>query len=258
MSDARALHADERYHAIVSRLREDGRVDATSLAAELGVTGETVRRDLIQLERHGRLRRVHGGAVPPESLAFEPAVGTRTEFATEKTRIARAALAHLPEHGAVLIDAGSTTGRLVELFPSDRQLSVFTNTLPIALALLSRPLLTVHTLGGRVRDNTLAEVDEWALRALRETNVDVAFLGANAISFERGLTTPDPSEAAVKHAMLASAQRRILLADHSKFGRVSTVQHAELADIDLIITDVGLSAADSAAIEALGIELELA
>ncbi len=257
MSDARTLHADERYHAILARLREDGRVDAASLASDLGVTGETVRRDLIQLERHGRLRRVHGGAVAAESLSFEPAVGTRTEFAAEKTRIARAALAHLPEHGAVLIDAGSTTERLAELFPADKPLSVFTNTLPIALALLSRPMLTVHTLGGRVRGNTLAEVDEWALRALRETNVDVAFLGANAVSFSRGLTTPDPSEAAVKHAMLASAQRRILLVDHSKFGRVSTVQHAELADLDLIITDAGITPADAAAIEAAGVELEV-
>ncbi|MCU1406676.1 MAG: putative transcriptional regulator, DeoR family [Glaciihabitans sp.] len=255
---ARGAHADQRLQRILLDLRENGRVDAGQLATVLGVTGETLRKDLIHLERHGRLRRVHGGAIPPESLSFEPAVITRTEFSAEKSRIARAALAHLPEHGSVLIDAGSTTERFAELIPGNRELTVFTNTLPIALALVGNPLLTVFTFGGRLRGNTLAEVDDWALRALRETNVDVAFLGTNALSLERGLTTPDPAEASVKRAMLDSARRRILLCDHSKFGAVSTVQHATLDDIDLLITDTDADPGDLADLRAAGLEIELA
>ena len=133
-------------------------------------------------------------------LSYEPAVDTRTGFLSEKVRIAKAALAHLPDQGAVLVDAGSTTAQLVELFPGDRELTVYTNTLVLALHLTTRPLLTVYTLGGRVRAKTFAEVDDWAARALAEINVDVAFLGANGISVHRGLTTPDPSEAAVNGA----------------------------------------------------------
>ena len=102
----RTPYADQRKTHILDRLLTDGRVDAVEVAESLGVTDETIRKDLIALERHGLLRRVHGGAVPVQSLAFEPAVETRTELASEKTRIAQAALNHLPAEGSVLIDAG--------------------------------------------------------------------------------------------------------------------------------------------------------
>jgi len=108
-----------------------------------------------------------------------------------------------------------------------------------------------------VRPLTHAEVDDWAIRALAEINVDVAFLGANAISVDRGLTTPDPAEAAVKRQMIAAARRRVLLADHSKVGGVSLCKHADLSDIDLLITDTGLAGADLGALRAAGLEVEL-
>jgi DeoR family fructose operon transcriptional repressor len=252
----RTPYAAQRKQTIVTQLRANGRVDAADVAALLGVTKETVRKDLIGLERQGLLRRVHGGAVPVEQLSFEPAVSTRTYYSEEKTRIAIAALAHLPARGSVLIDAGSTTARLAELFPVDRELTVYTNTLSIALTLITRPRLTVITLGGRIRPLTLAGVDDWAARALSEINVDVAFLGANAISVERGLTTPDQAEAAIKRLMLASARRRILLADHSKIGTVSLCKHADLSDLDLLITDTGVPEADVRALQAAGLEVE--
>ena len=222
------------------------------------MTNETVRKDLIELERQGLLRRVHGGAVPIEDLSFEPDVSARTEFADEKQRIAKAAFVHLPAEGSVLLDAGSTTSRLADILPTDRSLTVFTNALPIALRLLNRPKLTVHTLGGRLRGPTSAEVGFWADRALRGLNVDVAFLGTNGISLDRGLTTPDPAEAATKQLMLSSARRRILLADHSKVGRVSLCKHGELRDIDLLITDSGLPEDQRAELAAAGLSMECA
>ncbi|WP_422743509.1 DeoR/GlpR family DNA-binding transcription regulator [Mycobacterium sp. WMMD1722] len=234
-------YAEQRRLHVMETLRRTGRVDALGIARELDVTRETIRKDLIVLERRGLLRRVHGGAMPVTSLSYEPAVDTRTENTAEKTRIALAALAHVPRRGSVLLDAGSTTRQLVDRFPGDRELTVYTNTLPFAIELVQRPLLTVFTLGGRVRRPTSAEVDDWACRALAEINVDVAFLGANGISPDRGLTTPDPAEAAVKRRMLACARRRILLADHSKVGQVRGVQYADLTDVDLLITDTGLS-----------------
>jgi DeoR family fructose operon transcriptional repressor len=162
----------------------------------------------------------------------------------EKRRIARAALDELPWEGAVIVDSGSTTACLAEIFPADRELSVFTNNLPIALTLVTRPKLSVHTLGGRVRGRTLAEVDNWAVRALSELRVDVAFLGTNGLSVERGLSTPNESEATVKRLMYSSARRRILLADHSKIGHVSTLKYADLSDVDLLITDDGANDQD--------------
>ncbi|WP_037074748.1 DeoR/GlpR family DNA-binding transcription regulator [Pseudonocardia spinosispora] len=251
-------YAATRQQEILRVLHATGQIDAASLAAEFGVTAETVRKDLIALERQGLLRRVHGGALPVEALTFEPEVSARTEFTEEKTRIARAALAHLDRAGSVFLDAGSTTSRLAEILPTDRPLTIFTNTLSIALTLVAKPNLTVFTLGGRVRGRTLAEVDTWAARALQEINVDVAFLGTNGISLTRGLTTPDPAEAAIKRLMLSCAVRRVLLADHSKVGRTSLCQHGTLADIDALITDTGLADTDLDALRAAGSAVELA
>jgi DeoR family fructose operon transcriptional repressor len=257
-SDHRAPFSAQRRQAIVRALRGAGRVDVAEIAAHLGVTNETVRKDLIALERQGLLRRVHGGAVPVEHLSYEPDVAARTDFAVQKQLIAKAAFLHLPAEGSVLLDAGSTTSRLADIFPTDRPLTVFTNTLPIALQLLGRPNLTVHTLGGRVRGPTSAEVGPWADRVLRDLNVDVAFLGTNGISVDRGLTTPDPAEAATKQLMLSAARRRILLTDHTKVGLVSMCKHGEVSDIDLLITDAGLPDDQHAALSAAGLAVECA
>lgn len=249
-------YATQRHQFILSRLRSEGQLKAVEVARELGVTHETVRKDFIALERRGLLRRVHGGALPVESLSWEPLVSQRTTHTAEKRRIAAAAARYVPAEGAVLLDAGSTTAALAENFPTTTtRLTVITNTLPIAMALLGQPHLTVHTLGGRVRATTMAEVDHWALRTLGELHVDVAFLGTNAFSIEHGLSTPDGSEAAVKRAMVAAGRQRVLLADHTKFQRTAVFSYAEIGAIDVLITDKGLAARDARALEAEGVEV---
>jgi len=247
----------ERHAQIVDRLRSAGRVEIGALSAELQVSGETIRKDLIQLERMGMLRRVHGGAVPPDPLDHEPAVSRRSEHYEEKARIARTALEYLPERGAIVVDAGSTTAILAELLPPVG-LTIYTNTLPIALILAQRPQLTVFTLGGRVRPATLAEVDEIAARTLADINVDVAFLGTNGLTVERGLTTPGAAEAAIKRLMLRTARQRVLLIDHSKIGLVRGHRHADLGDIDVMITDRELPADVRHAAEAAGVTVAYA
>src|SRR5947209_13387843 len=128
------MYQEERQAVILERARSEGRVDVGELAADFDVTPETVRRDLTALERHGLLRRVHGGAIPVERLGFEPGLQTRdSTMAPEKDRIARAAVAELPDEGAILLDAGTTTARLAEMLPTDRELTVVTNGLPIAM-----------------------------------------------------------------------------------------------------------------------------
>jgi DeoR family fructose operon transcriptional repressor len=235
------MYAEERQRWIVERARAGGRVEVAAIADELGVTTETVRRDLTTLERHALLRRVHGGAIPIERLGFEPALAARVGVLTEeKERIARRALDELPDEGSILLDAGTTTARLAEALPSDRELVVLTNALPIAMSLSVRPNITVLILGGRVRGRTQAAVDAWALHALADTYVDVAFIGTNGISAERGLTTPDTTESAVKGAMIKAARRSVVLADHTKVGQDHLSRFAELDQIDTLITDSGL------------------
>jgi DeoR family transcriptional regulator, fructose operon transcriptional repressor len=247
------MFAEQRQQRIVEQARLAGRVDVAELAADLRVTAETVRRDLTALERHGVLRRVHGGAIPVERLGFEPGLAARGAVQrAEKERIAKAALAEVPVEGSVLVDAGTTTARLAEVLPASRDLTIVTNSLPIALTLSVRPGLTVLMVGGRVRGRTQAAVDDWAARALGETYVDVAFVGANGISVERGLTTPDPAEAAVKRAMLAAARRVVVLADHTKVGATHFARFGDLAEVAMLITDSGLDADVAARLEAAG------
>jgi len=237
------MYAEERQLWIVERARSVGRVEVAALAEELSVTTETVRRDLTTLERHALLRRVHGGAIPIERLGFEPALAARDSVLTaEKERIARLALAELPDEGTILLDAGTTTARLADILPSDRELVVLTNALPIAMSLSVRPNITVLMIGGKVRGRTQAAVDAWALQALADSYVDVAFIGTNGITIERGLTTPDTTESAVKRAMIRAARRTVVLADHTKVGQDHLSRFATLDEIDTLITDSGLDA----------------
>jgi DeoR family transcriptional regulator, fructose operon transcriptional repressor len=236
---ADALFAEQRQQYVLQQLLTRGRVQVRALADELAVSTESVRKDLVLLESRGLLRRVHGGAIPAQHLSFEPEIEQRTSCTDEKLAIAQAALAHAPEGSSILLDAGSTVAQLAALLPTDRSLTVFTNALPTALPLLDHPSVTLYIFGGRVRRTTSAAVGQLTLDALNSINVDVAFLGTNGISLTRGLTTPDEQEASVKRNMLRTAQRRIFLADHSKFGRESLYQHAVVSDIDLLITDIG-------------------
>ncbi|MEU2684665.1 DeoR/GlpR family DNA-binding transcription regulator [Streptomyces hygroscopicus] len=245
------MYATERQQEIMRYATAAGRVEVAQLARDLRVTAETVRKDLNALQQLGLLRRVHGGAVPVNQLLAEPEVAARTEWTEEKKRIAKAALAELPPQGSVFIESGSTTALLAEQLPPDLQLIVYTNSLPVAMMLAPRPQLTVITLGGRVRAVTLGEVDNFALRSLREINVDVAFLGANGISLERGLTTPDAAEAEVKRQILRSARRRVLLVDRTKIGEAALWRYGELSDIEVLITN-DLDAEQSAALNAAG------
>lgn len=247
------MYPEERQTAITTKARAEGRVDVAALAELLDVTQETIRRDLTVLERQGILRRVHGGAIPVERLGYEPAVAVRESAHTaEKERIAKAALAELPTDGVIALDAGTSTLRLAELLPVDRELTVVTNGLPHAMLLAPRPNLTVHVVGGRIRGRTLAAVDEAAQAFLRDLFVDVAFVGTNGISVARGLTTPDRSEAAVKRALIAAARRVVVLADHTKFGTDHFAAFGSIDDVDTVITDSGLDADLAAEVEAAG------
>ncbi len=250
------MYAEERHQEIVRLARAQGRVDVMALAEGFAVTAETIRRDLTTLERAGVLRRVHGGAIPVERLGFEPAVATRDSvLIAEKERIAKAALEELPEDGAIILDAGTTTARLAHALPVDRELTVVVNSPVLAVALGTRQNLNVLMIGGRIRGKTLATVDDWALRPLADLYVDVAFMGTNGCSVQRGLTTPDPAEAAVKRAMIAAARRSILLADHTKIGNDYLIRFGTLSDLDLVISDAALDDDLTEDIEAAGVRV---
>ncbi|MEV0113217.1 DeoR/GlpR family DNA-binding transcription regulator [Streptomyces sp. NPDC050844] len=250
------MYAPERQQEILRLARDGGRVDVLSLAEEFQVTAETIRRDLKALDRAGLVRRVHGGAIPAGRLDFEPDLAEREgTSADEKDRIAKAALAELPAEGSVILDAGSTVARLAASLPLESTFTVVTHGLPTAARLADHPGIQLHLIGGRVRSRTRAAVDAWALRAYGEIRADVLFLATNGFSAEAGLTTPDLAEAAVKRAAIGAARRVVLLADSTKHGQEHFARFGDLADVDLLITDSGLSPEDAAAIEGGGTEV---
>ena len=247
------MKADERQRQILVRARADGRVDVGSLASDLQVAAETVRRDLKELVDRGVLQRVHGGAYPVESAGFETNIKHRsTSLVGEKRRIAVAAAERL--HGAetVYVDEGVTPQFVAEALRPENPLTVVTSSLLAASAVAETPGVTVLLLGGRLRGRTMATVDHWALRMLGELVIDLAFLGANGISREHGLTTPDPAVAAVKSEVVARARRKVFVGLHTKFGASSFCRFAEITDFEVLVTDTGLSPSEARRYAVLG------
>lgn len=256
------MNAEKRQAGIVAAVAREGRVHVTELATRYGVTVETIRRDLGALDRAGALRKVHGGAVPaPVSASPETGVAERElAAAPAKAAIAAAALEALePAEGmSILLDAGTTTAALARLLPAGLDLRVITDSLLIASLLAPRESISVRVLGGQVRGMTQAAVGPEALDALAHLRVDVTVLGANGISAEHGLSTPDPDEAAVKRAMARAGRRVLALADASKIGQEHLVSFADTADVDLLITNAPLPEPLASQLSTTGTEVRIA
>ncbi|MDN5724725.1 MAG: DeoR/GlpR family DNA-binding transcription regulator [Propionibacteriales bacterium] len=235
------MYPPERQRAITQLLVDvGGRVDVARIRAELRVTPETVRRDLDVLERRGVLRRVHGGAELLPATPFEQALAARqAEQRAEKLQIAERVIAEIPADVVVALDSGSLSYVIAQALPSDSQLVVVTNNLPAARMLADRPALKVITLPGTIRGLTTAAVDAATRRRLETLTTDVAIIGVNGLTAQRGLTTTTPEESAVKRSMLRSARRRIVPVISGRVGRNSFCTFAEVSEVDLVITDSG-------------------
>jgi DeoR family fructose operon transcriptional repressor len=228
----------DRQQAIYMLALRQGSVDGAELARRYGVTTETIRRDLSDLQARGLLRRVHGGAVPLERINHEPLLDVRGQMnAEEKLRIATMAAEEVPERGSVIIDSGSTGQRLADVFPVDREVHVVTNSLTTALTLSRRGVHGLTVLGGAVRPNTLAMVDDTGCAELSQLAIDTLFISCDGLSFKHGLTTPHRAERALKRAMIESAQRVIAMVDQSKFGNAQMFSFADFDEIDVLVTD---------------------
>jgi DeoR family fructose operon transcriptional repressor len=237
-SDTRpGVSASARFERLLDTLATDGKISSRDAAHHLGCSVETIRKDLLILESQGLLRRAHGGALPVHTIAQEIPLDERTDYADEKKRIALSVLEELGEGSTLFLESGSTTEQVAILLPDTLSLTVFTNSLPIARALVSKPLIDTHFIGGAIRPLTHATAGYWALRELGDLRVDTAVLGTNAISSAGELSTPDSDEAAIKAAALSVATTTILVADHSKFGHRAVFHYGSVSDIDLLVTD---------------------
>lgn len=239
------MYAEERRRQIASLTAVEGRVNVTELSDRFDVTAETIRRDLAVLDREGVVHRVHGGAVASQSFqTAEFTLDARSRSASNaKSAIAKAALKYLPQGGgSIFLDAGTTINALADLLtvsPAAANLSIVSNSLPIALSLASNGVPDVQLLGGTVRAITQAVVGDTALRTMALMRADVAFIGTNALTLDHGLSTADSQEAAIKSAFVTHAHKVVVLCDSTKMGNDYLVSFASIEDIDVVVTDAG-------------------
>ena len=252
-ADDGPLFQAERRAQILKRVHDRGRVDVGTLADEFRVTGETIRRGLTELQRERLVRRVHGGAVPCRGAMLVPRLaepeGLRVE---EKRRIARAALAEVPERGTLIIDSGSTALHLADMLDRDRDLVVVTNSIPIMRSLATTERPKVIGLGGKLERRTMAFVDEAGVEMLAGIRVDVLFFGCDGMSPETGYSTPYRAEVAIKRAMLSCARRVVMMFDHSKVANEQLFRFAGIDEVDIIYSDSGMDDVTAARIEEQG------
>jgi DeoR/GlpR family transcriptional regulator of sugar metabolism len=242
----------ERRAVILGQLQSEGRVLAADLSAELGVSPDTVRRDLRELDAAGLLRRVHGGALPRHGIAQSFAEGTRRAPAA-KASIARRAAACARDGQVIVIDGGTTTLELARALSDDLRATVVTTSPPIAMALAEHPGLEVTVVGGTLRLRGLVTVGADTVQSIRAIRADVVFLGVCGLHPEIGVTVPDIEERHVKAAMIEGAAEVVALADADKLGTMMPFVVAPLREVTHLVTDVDIDDVALAPYRALGI-----
>lgn len=232
------MYSEERKKKILDYIQKYGKASVQELTEVFQVSESTVRRDLKELEDAKLLKRAHGGALSLQNVKFEPTLGEKkVTLLKEKHAIAKKAAELIEEGDTILLDAGTTTFELAKELKVFSKLTVITNDINISQELLSYPGIEVMVVGGMLRKETLAMVGPVAEQALGMIRVDKLFLATNGLDLEAGLTTPNLIEAATKRKMIKIAKQVILLADHSKVGKVSQARVADIDEIDQVILD---------------------
>lgn len=255
------MNIQERRSEIMQRLVKHHAVSVAELGRELSVSEMTVRRDLAELERMGYARRTHGGAIHETQRSFEPAIMTRYgERADVKQRIATAAVKLCTPGDSIAIDVGSTMMYLAEELreATGLRLIVITPSMTIGSELSENPSYVVIVTGGQVRRGELTLTGALTEAALAQFHFKTLFLSAAAVSASGGLTEFNMEDAAVKRAMIASAERVIALVDSSKFGGTELCKICGFDRIDVLIADAPPTGELKTALEEQSVEIIVA
>lgn len=227
---------EERQRLIVERLSRDSRIYVTDLSRLLNVSDDTVRRDLAELEHDGMLTKVHGGAIAKSgiSLMFDDRVGS---LAPAKRRIAEKIVARLSDGDVILIDGGTTNLEVARQLPADKNFTVYTNSLPIAMELAERDNIDLTMLGGMVFGPSRVTLGIPVLQMLQTVYPDWVVVGVSDLHPQKGLTTSYREEALIKRCMVKCGGTRIVTATADKLGTARSFHVASLNEIDIIATE---------------------
>lgn len=225
-----------RKQLLLSRLKQEGKLVAKELSQELGVSEDTIRRDLREMAHEGLLLRVHGGALPtsPASADF----ATREDIRHEgKAAIGCVAAAMIRPGQVVILDGGTTSREIARQIPRDLHVTVVTHSPTIALELVHHPHIEVILLGGHLFKHSVVAVGAACLEAISKVRADTFFMGVTGVHPETGLTTGDFEEAGIKRALSRAAADTYVLASAEKLNAASPYRVVDLSDVTGIITE---------------------
>ena len=239
----------ERQKQILSLLSKQGRLSVSEIVEQFSISEATARRDLETLAAQGKAQRVHGGVIAAEQAPPElPILQREGEQADEKAGIGRAAAELITDGETVFLGSGTTVLEAAKHLRDRKNLTVITNSLPVLNALAGIKDITVVSLGGQLRDSELSFIGHITEQALAEVRVDKVVIGTRGISLEHGLTNDYLQETLTDRAILKIGHEVIVLADHTKVNRVSTVLLAPLNAMQTFVTD---SSADKKFVQTL-------
>ena len=250
---------ESRHNTIMELLMKHGSIQVSDLVNLLNVSSVTIRKDLTELEKQDKLYRSHGKAILINPYINNRAVSEKEKLATEEKRaIGRVAAQLINTDDSIIIASGSTVHALARSIVPLHRLTVVSASLPVSEILSQNESVDIIQLGGMLRHSSLSVVGQYSESILKDCSFSKLYMGVDGIDFEYGITTTDIREAELNQKMMQAAQKTIVLADSSKFGRRGFAKIANMEDVDIIITDAGVSPKDVMALEERGIDLIIA
>ncbi len=232
----------KRHQDILKRLAVEKYIDVLDLCESLDVSAVTIRKDLKFLEQKGLLYRTHGGASLENPYINERTLIDKEKISVEqKNGIAQMAANCIVENDSIMIASGTTVQALSKLIKAKNKLTVITSSLPVVLNLINDSNIEILQLGGYIRHSSVSVIGNHAEYILKNVSCSKLFLSVDGIDLDYGLSTTNSEEAELNKKMLNAAQKVILLADSSKFGKKSFARICDLSKVDEIITDSGIS-----------------
>lgn len=250
------LFRQERQGEIIGLLEKDGRVSVGALSDRFSLSKATIRADLDTLVQQGVIVRTHGGAIASDHSDIEMSFDVRRRMrSTEKRRIGAAAASMIRDGEAIALDASTTALAVADQIVGRHELTVITNGILTALALINTPGITVLMPGGFLRSDSASLAGVECQDLVRKYFFQKGFFGAKGFTLQEGLTDVNRDEVAVKRDLVRNAKKVIAVVDSSKWGQVGFASFASVDQIDAVITDEGAPAEMVAALEAAGVDV---
>ncbi|MBO4353428.1 MAG: DeoR/GlpR transcriptional regulator [Clostridia bacterium] len=250
------MFAIERRNAILAALSAEGKVVVSELSQNFGVTEETIRRDIDKLEKEGLATKTYGGAVSNVSPSTDLPYNIRKRVNVEQKQLVAEKVASMISDGdRIMLDASSTAIYVTRKIKNKKDITVITNSVEILLELADKTGWHVLSTGGSLKEGALSMVGTSAEKMVRGYHVDFAICSAKGIDEKMGITDSNEKDSEMKQAIFASADKKVLALDSTKFDKISFVKVCDIKDVDIIVTDKSPSEAWKNRLAENGVEL---